>query len=186
MQYPDTDTHSSSEADMRLERLIYGSISTTLIDDVLVDALLFQAVPSNRARQITGYLMADARLFVQVFEGPRAHVRALWRSIANDSRHRCVVKLLHEEVGERMYADWSMGFGRASRAELLQVIDEANARQSAGHPSPWGSAIGMLCQLLRSSDSVVTESVLAHAQFDYKTLETHTQATTSSLGSASR
>jgi hypothetical protein len=46
---------------------------------------------------------------LQVLEGGRSPVSALYNRIANDPRHHDVVLLSYEEIGERSFASWSMG-----------------------------------------------------------------------------
>ena len=48
-------------------------------------------------------------IFLQVLEGGRSQVSALYNRISADPRHRDVVLLSYDEIGERSFAGWSMG-----------------------------------------------------------------------------
>jgi hypothetical protein len=147
-----------------LYRMIYCSVSTAVIDDATAQGIQHKAQQHNSAVGITGLLLADERLFVQLLEGPRAQVRALFKRIQDDKRHQCVVELMREDdVAERLYPQWSMGFGRASRKELLGVVHEAKRRVDEGLPTPWGAAVGVLTILLDSEMGPAYAQALAVA-----------------------
>ena len=46
---------------------------------------------------------------MQVLEGGRDEVNALYNTIVRDARHTDVVLLHYEEIGERRFAGWTMG-----------------------------------------------------------------------------
>jgi hypothetical protein len=46
---------------------------------------------------------------MQVLEGGRDAVNALYNKIVRDSRHRDIALLHYEEVAERKFAGWTMG-----------------------------------------------------------------------------
>lgn len=48
--------------------------------------------------------------FIQLLEGERTVVQALYQTIVKDPRHRGATMLLDGEADERMFSDWSMGF----------------------------------------------------------------------------
>jgi hypothetical protein len=143
------DPTSAAPASPLLYRMIYCSVSHSPIDDALCQNILQLARPHNMQRGITGLLLASDTLFVQFLEGPREAVRALFKRIQRDPRHKCVVELMREaDVTDRLYADWSMGYGKASRTELMNIVHEAKRRIDMGTPTPWAAAVGMLTVLL--------------------------------------
>lgn len=64
----------------------------------------------NAAAGITGMLLYKDGNFIQALEGPEAAVRALYRRIQLDTRHRGILKLLDEPIAARRFEHWSMGF----------------------------------------------------------------------------
>ena len=71
---------------------------------------------------------SNADIFLQVLEGGRASVSALYNRIAQDPRHREVVLLHYEEIGERHFSSWSMGqvnMNRINPALLLKYSERS-------------------------------------------------------------
>ncbi len=58
---------------------------------------------------MTGLLCLSGGVFLQVLEGGRDRVNALYHRIARDPRHTDVVLLSYEEICERRFGGWSMG-----------------------------------------------------------------------------
>lgn len=73
-------------------------------------SLLEGARRSNGAHDITGVLLYQAGYFLQVLEGTPEDVMPLFRRIERDGRHTDIQKLYDQEIEERGFADWSMGF----------------------------------------------------------------------------
>ncbi len=138
-----------------LLRLMYSSVNTQAFDAQSLDDLLTTCVINNQLSQITGVLMIDGLLNVQYIEGPEPAIRALWARISNDPRHHCIVQL-YEEQGDlpRLFGQWAMLKGRASRSEMLELIRSAYV-QSDMQPRPaWSLAIAPLVILLDPQYSV--------------------------------
>ena len=93
-----------------LTRLIYASEAAAALNPESVQALLEQARAANQQREITGLLAFDSQVFMQVLEGPREQVSALFLRIAADRRHKRVVVLDARSVDERHFGAWSMAF----------------------------------------------------------------------------
>ena len=74
-----------------------------------IDALIARSAEKNATLEITGFLMTSGQLFMQVIEGPDAHVDDLFKNIAQDGRHQDILILEYEtDVRERYFPDWSM------------------------------------------------------------------------------
>ena len=100
-----------------LVRLMYASRAADSVDADALAAILHQSKDHNRRSGVTGVLCfcSNARVFVQVLEGGRGAVNATYNNIAQDSRHRDVVLLSYEEIGERSFSSWAMGQVNMSR-----------------------------------------------------------------------
>ena len=92
-----------------LVRLMYASRATDSINQEALAAILKKSRQNNPATGVTGVLCYSEGLFLQLLEGGRLPVSQLYNRIANDARHRDVMMLSYEEIGERKFAGWSMG-----------------------------------------------------------------------------
>lgn len=92
-----------------LVRLLYASRAAAPVGPDLVDSVLHSSRLHNPALGITGILCWGGDIFMQVLEGGRETVNALYAQILRDPRHREVTLLHYEEVTERRFAGWTMG-----------------------------------------------------------------------------
>jgi hypothetical protein len=92
-----------------LVRLLYASRAGEKLGSAEIDAILARSRGHNPQHGITGVLCYSGELFMQVLEGGRAQVNALYTEIVRDPRHRDVTLLDYEEVAERHFAGWTMG-----------------------------------------------------------------------------
>jgi hypothetical protein len=113
-----------------LVRLMYASRAAESVNADELTAILKKSKENNPATGITGVLCFcfNANIFLQVLEGSRDAVSALYNRIAQDPRHRQVVLLSYEEIGERHFSSWSMGqvnMNRLNPALLLKYSERA-------------------------------------------------------------
>ena len=134
--------------------IMYSSVMPKNLDEKELNLLLAQSVANNKRDDITGVLMVDRALYIQYIEGPQEAVRALWQRIGQDTRHHLIVQLYEEEgLQPRLFGQWAMLRGNASRAEMLSLIRNAYI-QSDTLPRPaWSLAIAPLIILLDSAYS---------------------------------
>jgi hypothetical protein len=92
-----------------LVRLLYASRAAESVTPALIDSILAQSRVHNPASGITGILCHGGDVFMQVLEGGRDAVNALYAAIVRDPRHRDIAVLHFEEVTERRFAGWTMG-----------------------------------------------------------------------------
>lgn len=91
-------------------QLIYTSGATRELKDFELARLLLVARSANAASDVSGILLYDAGSFLQVLEGERDVVEALYARIKKDPRHVRVRTLLQRTTDKRQFRDWSMGF----------------------------------------------------------------------------
>ncbi len=111
-----------------LVRLMYASRAVAPVDHDMLNAIFKKSRLHNPTTGITGVLCFSDGIFLQLLEGGRTQVSALYNRIATDERHRDVVLLNFEEVGERRFAGWSMGqvnLSRLNPALLLKYSETA-------------------------------------------------------------
>jgi hypothetical protein len=107
---------------------MYASRATGEISSDDLVASLKKSKANNPGQGITGVLCYSGGVFLQVLEGGRAAISALYNKIINDPRHRDVMLLSFEEIAERGFASWSMGqvnLQRVNPALLLKYSDTA-------------------------------------------------------------
>jgi len=113
-----------------LVRLMYASRSADSVDAEALSTILRKSKENNPRVGVTGVLCFcfNAGIFLQVLEGGRNAVSMLYNRISQDPRHREVVLLSYEEIGERSFSSWSMGqvnMGRLNPALLLKYSESA-------------------------------------------------------------
>lgn len=106
-----------------LIRLIYVSQSVDPQTTAQADAILRTAHERNARLDITGVLCIGQGVFLQVLEGERAKVTALYARIHADPRHRDVELIHCESICERRYGRWSMAHVRLSDVDPETKID---------------------------------------------------------------
>jgi len=92
-----------------LVRLMYASRAAEGLKPDAVTAIARKSNAANPAHGITGVLCFSGEVFLQVLEGGRSQVSALYNRIACDPRHHDVVLLSFDEIAERRFAGWAMG-----------------------------------------------------------------------------
>ena len=92
-----------------LVRLMYASRAAQGLKPDALTAILKTSTTRNPAVGVTGVLCYSGEVFVQVLEGGRSQVSALYNRIAADPRHHDVVLLNYDEIAERRFAGWAMG-----------------------------------------------------------------------------
>ena len=105
-----------------LVRLMYASRAVASVGETELAAILQQSKKNNPGIGVTGLLCCSAGIFLQVLEGGRNAVSALYNKIAADPRHKDVVILRYEEIDERSFGSWSMGQANLSRLNPAVVI----------------------------------------------------------------
>jgi hypothetical protein len=111
-----------------LVRLMYASRATEPLRPEALTAILKKSTQNNPAVGVTGVLCFSGEIFLQVLEGGRSQVSALYNRIAQDPRHKDVVLLSYDEISERSFAGWAMGqvnMGRLNAAVLLKYSEAA-------------------------------------------------------------
>ena len=90
--------------------LIYISSATSWPSEDDLIELLAQSRTRNLKQNITGMLLYNNATYMQVLEGEAEDVHDIYDSILKDSRNTGNVILCEEEISQRNFPDWSMGF----------------------------------------------------------------------------
>lgn len=94
---------------MDLHRLIYISSGRRKFGDEELRDILDVSRTNNAEIDVTGMLLYLDGNFLQLLEGGRDDVEALYERIALDKRHSGAIVLSRAEVAERSFPDWAMG-----------------------------------------------------------------------------
>lgn len=105
-----------------LVRLMYASRATASVTQDVLSKILAKSRANNPSHGITGVLCCGGQIFLQVLEGGRMEVNALYNRIVTDSRHHDVVLLSYEEIEERRFSGWAMGQVSLSRINPSLLI----------------------------------------------------------------
>ncbi|MFK8113218.1 MAG: BLUF domain-containing protein [Rubripirellula sp.] len=101
--------HFSEDPD-QLIQLVYASAATVQFSEEDLEQLLEYARNNNASLNVTGILLFKDNTFFQVLEGHRGDVEALYDKIGLDKRHDNVLLLTTNEIEERNFGEWKMGF----------------------------------------------------------------------------
>ncbi len=93
---------------MTLTRLIYASHARQNLHISELLQIRQQSKSSNAARGISGMLCYGDDAFLQVLEGKRDEVNALYARILRDPRHSDPEILTYSTMRKRDYGEWSM------------------------------------------------------------------------------
>jgi len=95
---------------MYLVRLVYVSSISESFKPEDLNNILDSARMHNSKNFVTGLLGFNRKIFLQCLEGSRAKVNETYHRILRDSRHDKIILLDYQEIVEREFDGWSMGF----------------------------------------------------------------------------
>lgn len=130
--------------------LTYVSSATQLADAGALVGALEAIRPRNHERGITGVLLYRDGNIIQVLEGPDDAGERTFASIERDPRHRGVIVLLREQVEERAFPDWSMGFRDVSGVDLDREDGFTDFLRGGDEPVRDGRQGELVVSLLRT------------------------------------
>ncbi|MEO0937729.1 MAG: BLUF domain-containing protein [Pseudomonadota bacterium] len=105
---------------MNLTRLVYYS-QRNPSENLDAQQLIETCQRNNRRMNLTGMLHYNGDHFLQVVEGGRVEVSALYHRISRDPRHSNIILLACNDVRERLFATWSMGLHQGMDDKARQI-----------------------------------------------------------------
>ena len=102
-----------------LIRLLYVSQSVGPITTTVTASILEKSNANNKKQNITGVLCQGSGLWLQVLEGERAQVNALYSRIMADPQHQNIELLSMEEITKRRFGQWSMALVYLSKDDPM-------------------------------------------------------------------
>src|SRR6476660_7955138 len=92
-----------------LIQLIYASRTARILGPADVKDILGASQRNNTRLGVTGALCLNNGIFLQLLEGDRTAVNALYHRLLKDGRHRDPAVLDLCEIPHRRFTSWSMG-----------------------------------------------------------------------------
>ncbi len=91
-------------------RILYTSSATKIFEDKELEEILEKSRINNQKKEVTGLLIVKGRTFLQCLEGEKDDVLSIYEKISNDERHTNIIDLAEEDIDERLFPKWSMGY----------------------------------------------------------------------------
>ena len=107
-------------------QILYTSKATHPFTDNELKDLLNLARVNNASKSITGMLLYCNSYFIQLLEGNKEDLLALFLIIAADKRHTDIQKVLGSEMLAPQFPDWSMGYQFLTEAQLKNLEQHEN------------------------------------------------------------
>jgi hypothetical protein len=109
-----------------LIRMLYVSTAVGPTTTAVTGTILRSAQAFNVDNGITGVLCQGQGVWLQVLEGPRSEVNALYGRILADKRHKNVQLIAVEDITHRRYGAWAMAHVN------LSGVDPVLAQNTSG------------------------------------------------------
>lgn len=127
-----------------LTRLIYASEPAAALTPATVQDIVTRACANNQRLHLSGLLAFDSHSFLQVLEGERAALSALYGRIAADPRHRRLELMEVVPVHERRFGRWTMGFAAADATHAELFLRFGGSPRFDPYAMTAASALGLL------------------------------------------
>ncbi|MCF4097845.1 BLUF domain-containing protein [Maritalea mediterranea] len=110
-------------------QLIYVSAATRPLEPAQLRDLLAVARKNNYSVKVTGVLAYHDQCFLQVWEGARVAVEAIYNRVSTDPRHQQVTTLLRQEIDRKEFEEWSLAYfdGKDDAERLAGFVKCLNA-----------------------------------------------------------
>lgn len=127
---------------MSLNQLIYISQATRKMSPEDLASIHKIAKENNEPVDVTGSLFYNGGWFLQVLEGPENTLKALYKKIEKDPRHKNSRIIYDAPAKFRTFTRWSMNMTNLDDRqadkydELVEVIEAAKTDRKIGAASP--------------------------------------------------
>ena len=114
------------KGEIMLYRLVYASSASQKFSEQELVELLEVSRKNNKPFDVTGILLYRDGNFIQVLEGTRENVETIYGYINADERHKGVMLVVKEDVEDRLFPNWSMGFEDLSNSTDARKLEGYN------------------------------------------------------------
>lgn len=106
------------------KQLVYLSYTTENFDfEKDIDDILSHSRKNNPELDVTGMLVYRDEMFIQLIEGPEENIQKLYGKITMDMRHSNLSIIVQQDVEERVFPDWTMGYRDAGKFNINLIND---------------------------------------------------------------
>jgi hypothetical protein len=134
---------------MSLVQLIYVSSATHPLSDDELDKILESSVRHNTTSNITGMMLYSEGNFLQVLEGSEAAVEETYQRICQDPRHTNFFLISKEEIPQREFSAWQMGFRRLSKLDAENTPSYAPLFEKGFDSQQLSAQSGLAAEMMR-------------------------------------
>lgn len=101
--------------------IVYFSSAVEPFDENLLLTILQQSRHNNVQLGITGVILYVRGNIIQILEGKKEAVEALYQRIKQDHRHTNVSQVLNRPIHTRLFKEWSMGYETITTRQLAEI-----------------------------------------------------------------
>ncbi|MFD1143647.1 BLUF domain-containing protein [Larkinella insperata] len=112
--------------------IVYLSYLRPQVNESELVRLLTQSRQNNQQAGITGVMLSVRGSILQVLEGPKQTVEALYHRIQSDNRHFKISTVVDRPIQQRLFADMAMGYETISSQQLDQIRSLVDLEQPDG------------------------------------------------------
>ncbi|MBL4678186.1 MAG: BLUF domain-containing protein [Mucilaginibacter sp.] len=105
-----------------MKTIVYVSRSAYPMHENQLFDILHSSRIHNEALNISGVLLYADSTFIQLLEGRDAIIDALYKRIQADERHNNIITLLNENIVEKSFEQWLMGFAVTDATKTQKLI----------------------------------------------------------------
>lgn len=135
-----------------LVRLVYASRAAGTVDEETLLDILAASRRNNPDAGVTGLLcVCHDEYYLQVLEGGRNEVNALYAKILKDPRHSDITIISYSEIRARQYANWRMARADLDKLNRGVVLKYAEHDQINPYCLPSRSILALLRELTTSA-----------------------------------
>ncbi|MCB1140987.1 MAG: EAL domain-containing protein [Leptospiraceae bacterium] len=98
---------------------IYVSERTEVCTDSELEKILIQARNENSKKGITGFLIYNDGIFMQILEGEEDEINQLLNKIRKDPRHSNMRIIINKYSDTRLFPNWAMGYWNLIEESLI-------------------------------------------------------------------
>lgn len=135
---------------MGIISLVYVSFATQEMNEDDLMRILTVSRDNNSKNDVTGMLLYREGFFIQALEGEESIVIPLYNKIAADPRHRNVILIYKNDITERTFSSWAMGFTRISDQQAESIPGFTDFLQNPGDLSFFTAAPGRASHMLEA------------------------------------
>ena len=120
-----------------LSQMLYISTAVGPVTTAVTGTILRSAQAHNAANGITGVLCQGQGIYLQVLEGERSQIDALYARIVLDKRHHKVTLRQQTDISQRRYGKWAM-----AHIDLAHVTSSAQPTSDGSTKAHPAQALG--------------------------------------------